>query len=224
MSAQPKRVIRSEALDALRAKHHDARKRLAKHFVAFVRAPHPNKECRGWLFYATDNHLATHVHRDFNPGKPEQPIFTAFIVGNPRTQVHESRELIQELCAYNSDQLDEQDCHAQVVVNELRSYQMMLLEDKDEAWANAVEIIFFDDRNTLYWCAFDGSHAGQAIRGSGKSVIIRGCYDDDVRREVNAALRRHCLNGCPNRTSLLAAVRKIRKATKLPYVAYVPIP
>lgn len=215
-----RRIIRSEALDALRAKDRDARRRLARHFVAFVRAPRGRKQPRGWIFYATDTHMATHEHRD-----EDQPaMFVSFMIGNPRAQVHGARDLVQELCEYNSDLLDEQDCHASCVVAQLKDFQAMFLEAKDEARANAVEFIFIDDRENLYWCTYDGSHAGQSIRNGGQSVIIRGCYDNDVRREVRSALRSHCRVRRPTKASLQVALRKIRRATRLPNVGYVPIP
>jgi len=218
-----RRIIKSDALDALRAKDRDARNRLGRHFVAFVRAPKDKGLPRGWVFHATDTPLATYTHLE-DSRDSDRPMFVSFIVGNPVSQVHDSRDAVQGFCDYNSELMDEADSHASVVLAEVKAYQTTLLEDEKEPRANAVEFLFLNDEGEVLWCGYDGSYGEQKLRGEGAHILIRGCYDASLQREVRTVLTRHCRTVRPTKASLDAAVRKIRRITRLKFVGYVPVP
>ena len=206
------RIIRSDALDALHAKEADARQRLSRHLIAFVRSPR-RTGIKGWLFSASDSPVATY----------QAPTFMAFVVANPRTQASESCQLIQQFWQFTADSLDEEDAHASVILAEVREYQRYLLEDKDEARANAAEFLFIDAGGDLAWCDYGGACAGQGMMSGGQAVLIRGCYDPVVHQAVRQALGCLRRRARPTSASLKAAVRSIRQATRLSHVGYVPI-
>lgn len=210
-----RQAVRSEALDAYRAKDRDAKKRLGRHFIAYVRVKrgagkHP---VRGYIVYATDNHLARYV----------TDLFSAYIVGNPDLVVKDIRDTFQFAHEHSVELTDDADVHGTVVLTILKEYNKSVIEDKDEPRANAVEILLFDAVGDIYWCSYDGNYDGQPARGRGnKRVIFRGCYD----RAANRAVRRILYGlgrGCPDKAKLRRAVRAIRKATRLPNVGTVVV-
>jgi hypothetical protein len=208
-----RQLPRSDALDALTVKERNARKRLATHFIAFVRAPQRASMPYGWIFYASSNPALT--------CRTDQ--LAAFMVGNPPSQVYESRDLIQTFHRLTVDQLDERDASAPVIIAELREYQGLLLQDKDEPRANAVEFLFIDNQERVCWCDWAGNVGSMMLKGSGQPVLIRGCYDIAIRRKVQEVLRRRCCRIRPSKATLTAAIRDLKRITRLSHVGCVPL-
>ena len=202
---------RSSALDALLAKEADAREGLMRHFVAFVRAPRGRGLPRAWVFYATNSYLAI----------SETPLFVGFSIGSSAVQTRDAQELIQGLCQWAANNLDEMDVSAPLILASVKGYHRLLLEDAKEPRASSVELLFID-AESVSWCDYAGASGEQGIVGQGAHILIRGCYHKETRHLVSQALGR-CRTR-PSEASLAAVVQLIRKATGLSQVGYVSIP
>ncbi|HXV26738.1 MAG TPA: hypothetical protein VD862_01800 [Candidatus Paceibacterota bacterium] len=204
-----KRIIRSEAMDSYRAKYRDARRRLRRDFVAFVQTPHL-KDNIGYVVYGTNGEAQSF----------QTPTFATFLVGNPPVQVQEVKEALIGFYEYILQDLDARDAYAPVVLAMLKGYMQMYLEEKDEPLALATEVLCCGSPQHVFWCDFDGGEGMLDVFPKRKRLIIRGCFDKEVRGEVSRILRRRLQQVRPNKRTLKLMERELKKATGLKFVSY----
>lgn len=210
------RIIRSEAMDALRAKNEDARSRLSDRFIAFVQTERTKKGVFGYVFYGTNA-------RDELLKMTGPKLFTLFGVGSPVVKVQDVRAAVNEFIDYTAEHLDERDVHGSVISEMLRSYQAMVLEDKDEARANPVEVLILDWTGRLFWVGYDGTENYFTYKPKGKMMVLRGCYDPAVRRRVTSLLNTRIRGRRMNKKAIASVLKELKKATKLKNVNCIPI-
>lgn len=211
-----RRVVKSEALDALTAKTQHAERTIGKCFIAFVRTPaekRRKKDPAGFVFYGTDSFMATY----------DTPLFNAFIVGSPDEKVKEVRAIIKYFHEYTAERTSHEDVHGAVIVDMLKDCNQSIIEDIDEPRANTTEVFVADARAHLYWISYAGQHGGQEIRSIGKPVIVRGCYDPEVRRRIDEILTRRCRSPRMRKTRLQSVCEELKLLTRLKTVSFVPI-
>ncbi|HUO75800.1 MAG TPA: hypothetical protein VMU12_02720 [Candidatus Paceibacterota bacterium] len=209
-------VIKSEALDALTAKTEHAERTIGRSFIAFVRTPaekRRKKDPAGFVFYGTDSFMATY----------NTPLFNAFVVGSPDEKVKEVRAVIKFFHEQTVESTSPEDVHGAVIVEMLKDYNQAIIEDIDEPRANTAEVFIFDARAHLYWISYAGQHGGQEIRGIGKPVIVRGCYDAETRPRIDETLTRRCRSPRMRKDRLLRVCEDLKQLTRLKTVSYVPI-
>ncbi|HTP56786.1 MAG TPA: hypothetical protein VMJ72_00715, partial [Candidatus Paceibacterota bacterium] len=163
-----RRIIKSEALDALTAKTQHAERTIGTCFIAFVRTPSENRrknDPAGFVFFGTDSFMASY----------NTPLFNAFVVGSPDEKVKEVRAVIRYFHESTAELTSPEDVHGAVIVDMLKDYNLAIIEDIGEPRANTAEVLVFDARAHLYWISYAGQYGGQEIRGIGKPVIVRGC-------------------------------------------------
>lgn len=211
-----KRFIKSEALDALKAKTKHAERTIGRCFIAFVRSPVKRfqaKNIKGYVFFGTNNHMSSY----------STTLFRAMIVGEPDEKVKEIRAAIKFFHEQFEETASAKDVHGAVIVDALKSYNLAILEDMEEPRANSVEVFVFDAHDHLYWISYGGQHGGQEVRSSRRPVIVRGCYDEHLRRQIELTLKRRCRSTRPNKAKILSACKAIKQLTKLHTVSYVLI-
>lgn len=209
MSERP----RSEALTAYQAKCHDAERRLARTFAAFVRTPHHPKHS-GYVVCATVADMG--VWQNGN--------FTFFFTTPPGSQLKEVSSILdsvqQETRRIYSDKM----VHATVAANTLAPYSRLVLEDWHEPMALSVCGVFLDCVSMVTTVDYRGSTDRQPSDTGSKRIFLVGCYDKRVNSEVRAALRKRLLDSRPTPTGLKRLARDIRRITKLRRVVCIPIP
>ena len=210
------RVIRSEAMDALRAKNTDARAKLARRFIAFVQTERTKKGVFGYVFYGTN--ARTELIKMTEPY-----LYTLVGVGAPAVKVQDTRAAVHEFADYTADHLDKRDVHGSVISQMLRSYHAMVLEDMDEARANPVEVLIFDGTGKLFWVGYDGTEDDLLYNPKGKMMVVRGCYDPAVRRRVSSLLRTRVRGRRMSEKIIKSVVAELKKATRLKNVGCFPM-
>lgn len=210
------RPIRSLAMDALRAKSRDARKRLSRRFIVFVQTQRSHKGVVGYVLYGVSSKSEflkiTQKH-----------MFTLFGIGAPPVKVQDIDATVHEFCGHVANRLDARDVHGSVIASMLRAYQSFILEDKNEARANAVEVIIFDKSGKLLWVSHDGTEGEHAYHPKGKMMVLRGCYDPEIRQQV-AGLLQSRLRGKRVSSKVINSVKKeLKRITGLKHIACLPI-
>ena len=187
-----KRVLpkeRSSILAAFNAKKADARQRLARSFVALVKLPFSKRHAKmkdypiGFIVCATECDMGGWVNDNF----------VGHYVGNPGVHATEMLELLRGTEEYFTSRYSSNDVHASIVMQSLSGYFQSVNEEYFLPLAMGIEAIFVDFYGTAHWLGFDGEHDDLSMRTSKREVLIRGCYDDDLRRKVRRFLERHLL-------------------------------
>lgn len=236
---KPKRVIKSEALDAFMAKEEEARSRLGTVFVAFVQpVPRVAKIAAEKASAASRKRRKSKSHKKASEprhvlgyavyGVPEErgylttQNFAAFVAGNPKDQVQEIKTLLRELWEAAEDRLDVRDAHAARITSGLTAHLRYVLEDKDEAPGIGAEVLFVDFvGECVRWCSFDGAEASEPVSKTTKKLVLCGCYDKKVRRRVRSILRKHLQGSAlPSKKDLKAMTDELKQATGMKRVGY----
>ncbi len=211
MSDQPK----SGALQVYQAKRKATEEALRRSFVAFVRVPRVrgSKDPVGYMVYATDGNLGTYGNDNF--------VMCYTTPEGPHSK--DVQTLLNAVEQETRRRYDEADFHSTVALTALASYTRMVLEDWREPVALAVCAVSFDCSGKARSLDYTGQLEKVSIQGRGSRILLTGCYDDTLRREVVKLIKDALLKRKRTKADVRRMLAKIKHITKAKRVNVLPL-
>jgi hypothetical protein len=212
---------KNSILEAFQAKEADAKERLRRTFVAYVKYPFSMKTGSmkglpaGYIVFGSDNGIGSFMNQNFG----------AFFVGKPNSQVAEMSDLMRSINDSIRRRFSAADVQSTVVLRIVSNYFRFILEDYFEPRAMAIETLYIDVLGMCRWSSFDGEHGSIDMASRGHDVIIRGCYDEPLKKRVERYLRGNLLKRkrAPNAKTQAKIKRELKAITGLRYIKIVSL-
>ena len=197
--------VRSSLMQNHQDKVDDIRERMAGECLAFVQVRSSGKRVRGYVFACSRG--------DYRFVEDDEYMFKAFLVGNPSENVDDVEGAIASFRDETIDELNERDAYASVICEMLAQDHAALMKNRFHVPMQCVETLFLDDDGTVHWCGFNGAYDEVSVTPRTKRLLIRGCHDPAVKREVNRILRTFQALNRPNAKAAKNVIRKLKRAT-----------